>query len=123
MGLTTYSETKQVLPCNVDFHNSQIMAEARKVDPDTKRTIPVLTKPDLIDSGGEGGVKDLLLGKETESFEMGFHMTKGEREVLPVSSAPVSFPFTYRLHSLVLPTGRGQTALNDKESIEEGLKK
>lgn len=32
-----------VLPANVDFHNSQIMAEALKVDPETKRTIPVLT--------------------------------------------------------------------------------
>ena len=30
-----------VLPSNVDFHNSQIMAEALKVDPDTKRIIPV----------------------------------------------------------------------------------
>ena len=67
-----------VLPSNVDFHNSQILADARKVDPETKRTIPVLTKPDLIDKGGETSVKDLLLGKKTESFEMGFHMIKGE---------------------------------------------
>ena len=67
-----------VLPCNVDFHNSQIMADARKVDPDTKRTIPVLTKPDLIDQGAESSVKDLLLGMKTEHFDMGFHMVKGE---------------------------------------------
>ncbi|KAL7538564.1 LOW QUALITY PROTEIN: hypothetical protein ACHAXR_008639 [Thalassiosira sp. AJA248-18] len=66
-----------VLPCNVDFHNSQILAEAKKVDPETKRTIPVLTKPDLIDGGGESSVKKLLLGMETESFCMGFHMVKG----------------------------------------------
>lgn len=38
-----------VHPSNVDFHNSQILAEAKKVDPKTRRTIPVLTKPDLID--------------------------------------------------------------------------
>ncbi|CAJ1965009.1 unnamed protein product [Cylindrotheca closterium] len=82
-----------VLPANVDFHNSQIMAEALKVDPDTKRTIPVLTKPDLIDSGAEGGVKELLLGEKTEHFEIGFHMVKG----------------------------RGQEALNKKTTIEEGL--
>ena len=67
-----------VLPCNVDFHNSQILAEARKVDPDTKRTIPVLTKPDLIDDGGEMSVKELLLGMKTDSFSLGFHMVKGK---------------------------------------------
>ncbi|KAL7552275.1 hypothetical protein ACHAWF_015507 [Thalassiosira exigua] len=82
-----------VLPCNVDFHNSQIIAEARKVDRLTKRTIPVLTKPDLIDHGGERSVKDLLLGAKTDSFDMGFHMVKG----------------------------RGQAALDRNQSIEEGL--
>jgi interferon-induced GTP-binding protein Mx1 len=66
-----------VHPSNVDFHNSQIMAEARKVDPDTKRTIPVLTKPDLIDAGAETSVKELLLGLKTDTFEKGFHMVKG----------------------------------------------
>ena len=66
-----------VHPCNVDFHNSQILAEAKKVDPQTKRTIPVLTKPDLIDDGAESNVKDLLLGKKTDKFELGFHMVKG----------------------------------------------
>jgi GTP-binding protein EngB required for normal cell division len=82
-----------ILPANVDFHNSQIMAEALNVDPETKRTIPVLTKPDLIDSGAEGSVKELLLGHKTHDFEMGFHMVKC----------------------------RGQQALNEKTTIEEGL--
>ena len=63
-------------PSNVDFHNSQILAEAKKVDPKTLRTIPVLTKPDLIDEGAETNVKDLLLGNKTDKFEMGFHMVK-----------------------------------------------
>lgn len=67
-----------VLPCNVDFHNSQILVEARKVDPDTTRTIPVLTKPDLIDDGAQDSVKKLLLGMKTDSFKMGFHMVKGQ---------------------------------------------
>lgn len=62
---------------NVDFHNSQILADAKKVDPETRRTIPVLTKPDLIDDGGEAGVKELLLGLKTDSFDLGFHMCKG----------------------------------------------
>jgi len=80
-----------VHPCNVNYHNSQILAEAEKVDPEGKRTIPVLTKPDLIDEGGEMDVKDLLLGAKTDSY---FHMVKGRR----------------------------QAALNNGESIEEGLK-
>ena len=68
-----------VHPCNVDFHNSQILAEARKVDPNTQRTIPVLTKPDLIDLGAESSVEQLLHGKKTESFHRGFHMVKGRK--------------------------------------------
>jgi hypothetical protein len=82
-----------VHPANVDFHNSQIMADAKKVDPETKRTLPVITKPDLIDSGAEEGVKELLLGRKTDKFEKGFHMVKG----------------------------RGQKALNGKQTIEESL--
>jgi hypothetical protein len=42
-----------VVPANVDFHNSQTMAEAGKIDPITERTIPVITKPDLIDKGAK----------------------------------------------------------------------
>jgi hypothetical protein len=45
------------------------------VDPETKRTIPVITKPDLIDKGAESSVLDLLMG-EKKSFLMGFHMVK-----------------------------------------------
>lgn len=67
-----------VLPSNVDFHNSQILADARKVDPGTNRTIPVLTKPDLIDDGGQISVRDVLLGLKTDSFLLGFRMVKGK---------------------------------------------
>lgn len=65
-----------VHPANVDFHNSQIMSDALKVDPNTTRTIPVITKPDLVDPGAETSVVDLLNGKKI-SFKLGFHMTKG----------------------------------------------
>lgn len=81
-----------VVPANVDFHNSQIMADAKRVDPETTRTIPVITKPDLIDGGGENDVKRLLLGEKVE-FHHGFHMVKG----------------------------RGQAALDSSESIKRGL--
>jgi len=71
-----------VMPCNVDYHNSQILADARKVDPETQRTIPVLTKPDLIDDGAQASVKKLLLGMQTDTFQMGFHMMKGMCDVV-----------------------------------------
>lgn len=81
-----------IQPANVDFHNSQILADAREVDPETRRTIPVITKPDMIDKGAEGSVKDLLLGEKVD-FDMGFHMVKC----------------------------RGQKALNDGMNMEEGM--
>ena len=84
-----------VIPANVDFHNSQIMADARKVDPSTTRTLPVINKPDLIDHGAESGVCDLLLGKKTERFELGFHIVRC----------------------------RGQKDLNDGMSVAEGIQK
>jgi len=82
-----------VVPANVDFHNSQVLAMTQQVDPDTKRTIPVITKPDLIDAGAEEEVIDLLLGRKMK-FELGFHMCRG----------------------------RGQASLDDGQSLEEGLK-
>jgi hypothetical protein len=51
------------------------MADAIKVDSSTRRTIPVITKPDLIDEGAENSVLDLLLGKKKD-FLMGFHIVK-----------------------------------------------
>ena len=69
-----------VLPSNVDYHNSQILADSLKYDNETSRTIPVLTKPDLIDKGAEEAVKDLLLGDKTKKkYKFGFHMVKGRK--------------------------------------------
>jgi GTPase Era involved in 16S rRNA processing len=81
-----------VVPANIDFHNSEIMASAKEVDPETRRTIPVITKPDLVDKGGEMDVLELLRGEKIQ-FDLGFHMVKG----------------------------RGQAELDKKMTIEEGL--
>ena len=81
-----------VVPANVDFHNSTVMAEALKRDKSTERTIPVITKPDLIDPGAEGQVLDLLQGKKV-TFQLGFHMVKG----------------------------RGQASLDQQHTIDDGL--
>jgi interferon-induced GTP-binding protein Mx1 len=81
-----------VVAANVDFHNSGIMHDAQQVDPSTKRTIPVITKPDLIDAGAEEEVLELLMGNKMK-FALGFHMVRG----------------------------RGQAALDRNESIMEGI--
>eukprot|EP00977_Amphora_coffeiformis_P028901 scaffold37799_cov176-Amphora_coffeaeformis.AAC.5 len=77
-----------VLQSNVDFHNAALLAQALKKGA-VDRTIPVLTKPDLIDSGAEKAVCDLLTGQtkllpETNnkngnehSPSLAFHMIKG----------------------------------------------
>ncbi|EJK70654.1 hypothetical protein THAOC_07967 [Thalassiosira oceanica] len=102
-----------VQPSNVDFHNSQIMAEARKVDPNTTRTIPVLTKPDLIDIGGEASVRDLLLGKKQKSLRSDF----------TVQGCVLLVARKLLLHSAPKPLhpGRGQLALDNSLSIGEGV--
>ena len=82
-----------VHPANVDWHNAQITADALAVDPDTKRTITVLTKPDLIDPGAESDVVELLKGRNL-SFALGLHMIKS----------------------------RGQAALDQQVTLEEGLR-
>ena len=75
------SSGKSSLPSSISILElpaaKEFMAGAKKVDPETKRTIAVITiKPDLIDLGAEQLVVNLLEGREIE-FKMGFHITKG----------------------------------------------
>jgi hypothetical protein len=53
-----------VVPANVDIATQEILTMAEDADPDGHRTLGVLTKPDLVDSGAEGPVIDLLKGKK-----------------------------------------------------------
>lgn len=53
-----------VVPANVDIATQQIIEMARQVDPDGVRTLGVLTKPDLVDSGAEQKVIDLVTGQD-----------------------------------------------------------
>ena len=59
-------------PTNV--HNSKVLQWALEFDPQTTRTIPVLTKPDLIDPGSEPDVLELL--QTSRQFQHGFYMVK-----------------------------------------------
>ncbi|KAL3940118.1 MAG: hypothetical protein SGBAC_005279 [Bacillariaceae sp.] len=58
-------------PSNI--HNSKVLQWALEFDSKTTRTIPVLTKPDLIDPGSEADVLKLL---ESSQFRHGFYMVK-----------------------------------------------
>lgn len=44
---------RAVVPANVDIATQEIIQMAEDADPDRKRTLAVLTKPDLVDRGAE----------------------------------------------------------------------
>lgn len=52
-----------VIPCNTDIATQEILSIAKELDPKGIRTLGVLTKPDLIDKGGEENVMSLVEGK------------------------------------------------------------
>jgi hypothetical protein len=52
-----------VMPSNTDIATQEILSIAKEVDPNGLRTLGVLTKPDLIDEGGEENVMSLIEGK------------------------------------------------------------
>lgn len=49
-----------VVPANVDIATQEILEMAKKVDPEARRTLGVLTKPDLVDQGAEQDVIELI---------------------------------------------------------------
>lgn len=53
-----------VIPCNQDIATTEVLKYASEHDPDCHRTLGVLTKPDLIDEGGEQRIVNIL--KNTE---------------------------------------------------------
>ncbi|KAG9333421.1 hypothetical protein JZ751_012681, partial [Albula glossodonta] len=52
-----------VVPCNVDIATTEALRMAQEVDPEGKRTLAVLTKPDLVDKGTERNVLDIVENK------------------------------------------------------------
>jgi Dynamin central region/Dynamin family len=52
-----------VIPSNTDIATQEILSIAKEVDPKGLRTLGVLTKPDLVDKGGEENVMGLVQGK------------------------------------------------------------
>ncbi|ETO60177.1 hypothetical protein F444_21600 [Phytophthora nicotianae P1976] len=61
-----------VVPANVDMHNTEILQAAQEADPNGTRTIAVVTKMDLVDTGAELAVHELLLNKK-KKMRLGYH--------------------------------------------------
>jgi len=68
-----------VLPANVDLALSEILERAEKVDPTGRRTIGVLTKPDLVDRGGETEVISVLRNIK-KPLQHGYFMLKNRSQ-------------------------------------------
>lgn len=64
-----------VIPSNVDIDTQEIIELAAESDPDGRRTLGVLTKPDLIDRGAERAVVDLIEGR-THAKRLGWHLVR-----------------------------------------------
>jgi hypothetical protein len=62
-----------VLPSNQDIATTSVLQDASQYDPNGERTLGVLTKPDLIDKGGEAKVADVL-ANETRPLRYGYIM-------------------------------------------------
>ena len=71
-----------VIPANVDVATQEILQFAADVDPDGRRTLGVLTKPDLVDRGAEPRVIDLLEG-QAHPLRLGWHVVRnpGQKEM------------------------------------------
>jgi interferon-induced GTP-binding protein Mx1 len=68
-----------VIPSNVDIATVYIIERASKADPQGVRTIGILTKPDLIDEGGEGEVVQVLQGLR-KPLKLGYYMVKNRSQ-------------------------------------------
>ena len=49
-----------VVPANVDIATQEIIEIAREIDPKGERTLPIITKIDLVDQGTQNKVIDMI---------------------------------------------------------------
>ena len=76
-----------VIPAPTDIATQEILSMAEEVDPDGQRTLGVLTKPDLVDKGGEENVMDLVRGRKNQ-LQLGYCIVRnrGQQEIASSSS-------------------------------------
>ncbi|KAJ3524810.1 hypothetical protein NM208_g11907 [Fusarium decemcellulare] len=65
-----------VVPCNGDIANQKILTYAKEVDPEGRRTLGVLTKPDLaVEEATKAVIVDLVRGKRRD-LQLGYCVVK-----------------------------------------------
>lgn len=76
-----------VIPANVDIATQEILEMAAECDAEGERTLGVLTKPDLVDSGAEQHVLDLVEGK-SHKLKLGWCIVRnrGQKELLELTA-------------------------------------
>nr|AGI42757.1 myoxvirus resistance protein B [Anguilla anguilla] len=82
-----------VVPCNVDIATTEALKMAQEVDPEGKRTLAILTKPDLVDKGTEKNVLDIV-----------------RNQVIPLSKG------------YIIVKCRGQKQINDRISLSDATR-
>lgn len=91
-----------VIPANVDIATQEtatqkILEMARETDRDGDHTLGVLTKPDLMDEGGEGKIMELVEGKKS-GLKLGWNIVRNpgqkqlaENKVVDRNAAEIGF--------------------------------
>uniref|UniRef100_A0AAR2JXH8 Uncharacterized protein n=1 Tax=Pygocentrus nattereri TaxID=42514 RepID=A0AAR2JXH8_PYGNA len=82
-----------VVPCNVDIATTEALRMAQEVDPEGKRTLAILSKPDLVDRGTEKTILDVV-----------------RNQVIPLSKG------------YIIVKCRGQKQIDEKISLEEATR-
>ncbi|XP_048865153.1 interferon-induced GTP-binding protein Mx3-like isoform X1 [Brienomyrus brachyistius] len=82
-----------IVPCNVDIATTEALRMAQEVDPEGKRTLAILTKPDLVDKGTEKNILDIV-----------------RNQVIPLSKG------------YLIVKCRGQKQIDDRISLEDATK-
>ena len=94
-----------VVAAPTNIHNSKVLQWTKEVDPTTVRTIPVLTKPDLMDPGSEIDVLELLESPLMSGFHHGFFlvMNRGQAQLDSGMSLPMALQLEADYFSSTIP--------------------
>ncbi|XP_061090170.1 interferon-induced GTP-binding protein Mx1-like [Conger conger] len=82
-----------VVPCNVDIATTEALKMAQEADPEGKRTLAILTKPDLVDKGTEKNILEIV-----------------RNQVIPLSKG------------YIIVKCRGQKQIDDKISLSDATR-
>jgi hypothetical protein len=94
-----------VVAAPTNIHNSKVLQWTKEVDPTSVRTIPVLTKPDLMDPGSESDVVDLLESPVVSGFHHGFFlvMNRGQAQLDSGVSLPMALQVEAEYFASTIP--------------------